>query len=226
MKVCVLITALNEERAIASVVSGALEVVECVVVVDDGSTDSTAARAEKAGATVLKHEENQGKGVALRTGFRYVLEQGYDAIITMDGDGQHGPEALPRFLEALEQDRFDIVVGTRERRGGAMPFPRNVLNSLSSSIVSRLAGTRIRDSQSGYRLLRREVLERVKLDAPTYEMESEILIKAGKLGFRIGEVPIDTIYGEEESKFKPRFLLKFFPLFVRMILWKEERGEE
>ncbi len=225
MKVCVLITALNEERAIASVVSGALKTVDRVVVVDDGSTDSTAAEAEKAGATVLQHEENQGKGVALRTGFRYMLEQGCDAIVTMDGDGQHSPEALPRFLEVLEQDRFDIVVGTRERHGGAMPFPRNVLNSLSSAIVSRLAGTRIRDSQSGYRLLRREVLERVKLDAPHYEMESEILIKAGKLGYRIGEVPIDTIYGEEESKFKPRFLLRFLPLFVRMLCWKEERGE-
>ncbi|MBN2564905.1 MAG: glycosyltransferase family 2 protein, partial [Candidatus Eisenbacteria bacterium] len=124
-----------------------------VLAVDDGSTDGTSSVAEAAGAHVIRHEVNLGKGAALATGFRYAVEKGYDAVITMDGDGQHDPTAVPTFLSAVGATDADIIVGTRMHAVGDMPGLRVWTNRTTSRVVSFLAGQRIPDSQSGYRLL-------------------------------------------------------------------------
>jgi len=170
-----------------------------ILVVDDGSDDGTAARAASVpGVRVVSHGANRGKGAALRTGFAAAVEEGYPWVLTMDGDGQHPPESIPRFLEEAEGDA-DLIVGSRKRGRSSMPVHRRLSNRLTSWLASRAAGVHLPDSQSGYRLIRTEVLRRVPLTTDGYEMETELLIGAARAGFRISSVPIPTCYGEETS---------------------------
>lgn len=174
-----------------------------IIVVDDGSTDGTGDVARAAGAHVLTHEVNRGKGAALMTGFREASALGWDAAITLDADGQHDPKEIPRFVAQFRRFQADIIVGSRARSGTPMPLPRRLSNRLSSAIVSWLAGTRIPDSQSGYRLIARRVWESLPLRRERYDFESELLIQAGRHGFAIGSLPIETVYGGERSYFRP-----------------------
>jgi glycosyltransferase involved in cell wall biosynthesis len=171
----------------------------CIVVVDDGSTDDTSRIAADAGAVVIRHERNRGKGAALRSGFEYVLASTRsDSVLTMDADLQHDPAEISKFLAAWETGCTDIVLGCR-RFGSGMPIHRILSNTISSSLVSARTGARIRDSQTGFRLIAREVLLSVELEADGYEAETEFLIKAAQKGFRISSVPIATIYGTAPS---------------------------
>jgi len=166
-----------------------------IVVVDDGSTDETAAIAKAAGVIVLSHGMNRGKGAALRTGFQYMLSaSSCDSIITMDADLQHDPKDVPTFLAAWRKGDSDLILGYRRRIGGGMPFHRVLSNTITSSLVSARTGLYIRDSQSGFRLIARNVLLAIEVQADGYEAETEILIKAAKKVFRISGVPIATIY--------------------------------
>ena len=166
-----------------------------IVVVDDGSTDKTAAIARAAGVIVLSHGMNRGKGAALRTGFQYVLsESRFDSVITMDADLQHDPKDVPKFLAAWQSGESDFILGYRRRIGSGMPVHRVLSNTITSALVSARTGLHIRDSQTGFRLIAREVLSAIEVQADGYEAESEILIKAAKKGFRISGVPIATIY--------------------------------
>ncbi len=174
-----------------------------IIVVNDGSPDDSGKIAHQAGATVLTHEVNKGKGEALRTGFDYVVRKGFDYVITIDADLQHRPEELKSFLEKLVQDRADLIVGTRDFSFKNMPFDRAVTNFVSSVMLTLLSGQRIRDSQSGYRLISCEILKTIKLKCRKYDLESEILIKAGRKGFKIGEVPISTVYEGSRSFINP-----------------------
>ena len=171
-----------------------------MIVVDDGSTDETASVATALGATVLNHRSNRGKGAALRTGFDYVLAADqFDSAITMDADLQHDPADLPAFLAAWQTHETELILGFRRKLGSGMPLHRVVSNTITSALVSARTGVRIRDSQTGYRLIARAVLAAVRIESDGYEAETELLIKAAGKGFRISGVPIATIYAGAPS---------------------------
>jgi len=150
LKIMALVPAYREVRRVGDVVRGVMKHLPCLVV-DDGSDDGTAEAAEQAGATVVRHRQNVGKGAALKTGFTFARDHGYDGAITLDADGQHDPAAIPSLIEAAEQGA-DIIIGARQNWAtGGMPPSRRASNSLTSAIISRLAHCEITDSQSGYR---------------------------------------------------------------------------
>ena len=220
MNICLLIPAYNEARAIGQVVSEACAVMRSVVVIDDGSQDATARIAQDSGAFVIKHQTNSGKGAALRTGFQHVLDHGYDAVITMDSDGQHAVDDIPGFLKAYDERGSGIIIGSRMHDISTMPTVRKFTNTLTSFVGSLLAHQRLEDSQSGFRLISADVLRAVELETSGFEMESELLIKTSKAGFRISSVPIKTIYGEEISKISPAAdTYRFFRLLFRSLRW-------
>ncbi len=194
-----------------------------VLVIDDGSTDGTSRAARDAGAFVVAHSKNLGKGAALKTGFRYALDHGYDAVITMDGDGQHDPASIPFFIETFERTEADMVVGSRMHDVGEMPGLRIWTNRTTSRVVSLLARTNIPDSQSGFRMIGAKLLRSIVGDLVTsrYDMESEILIRAGRRGFRIESTPIRSIYTDEVSHINPVVdTLRFLGLVGRSIFWR------
>jgi glycosyltransferase involved in cell wall biosynthesis len=213
MNVCALIPIYNQETTITSVVEKTHAFISSVVVIDDGSSDDSARMAEKSGAYVLKNPANQGKGAALKKGFDYALKNGYDAVITLDGDGQHAPEEIPRFLHMCTSS--DILLGTRMLTPHSMPFFMMVTNRIMSVFISLLAGVKITDSQSGFRLIRASVLKKISLHTNHYEMESEQLLKASRHGFRIKEIPITTIYLKTTFR---KTLIKDTFRFIRLIL--------
>jgi len=172
----------------------ALDPAPDVLVVDDGSRDATAEIARRHGARVLRFAANRGKGHALLAGFRELA--GYDAVVALDADGQHPPETFPRFVEAAAT--ADVVLG-RRRFGTGMPPSRRLANVFSSRWASLAAGQRISDSQCGYRLYRSEVLRLVPVTPSRYEVESEMAVRAARLGFRVAEIEIPTVYGDETS---------------------------
>ncbi len=185
-----------------------------VLVVDDGSTDSTSARAREAGAVVIRHDVNRGKGAALQTGFDEASRRGISGVVTLDADGQHDPAYAAALLRAL--DGFDIVIGSRDRDRTGMPWVRRATNSVMTSIVSRLAGKRIEDTQSGFRAIRAEVLSAVRPRSSRFDYESEFLIEAGRRGFAIGALPVPTLYNAPGSHIDPlRDTLRFIRLVLR-----------
>jgi glycosyltransferase involved in cell wall biosynthesis len=202
MRIAIVIPVFNEEENIEKLLKKISPYPkEDIVVVDDGSQDQTVSIVERFGATLLTHTVNQGKGMAHRTAFSYALKNGYDGVITLDGDGQHAPEEIGNFLEAV--DSADILVGTRSMSLSNMPLLRYLTNKVTSLTVSLIASQRILDSQSGYRYISRDVLSAVPLHTSRFQTESEILIKAGRMGFKIGIVPISTIYRQERSYINP-----------------------
>lgn len=170
-----------------------------VLVVDDGSRDATAEVARQHGVQVHSFAANRGKGHALLTGFE--LLQAFDAVVTLDADGQHPPACLPAFVAAAEAGA-DLVLGQREITPD-MPPARRFANRFSSAWCSRIAGQPILDSQCGYRLYRREVLRRTPVQASRYEVETEMAVRAARLGFTVAHVPIPTVYGDETSHLSP-----------------------
>ena len=216
--VTVLIPAYNEDEYISEVVKGALKIVPRVLVVDDGSSDQTVPVAESAGAEVICHPVNQGKGAALQTGFKAIFSDGGEAVIVMDGDGQHDPEELPKFIKCAGESGAGIVLGNRLEASAGMPRIRYWTNRTMSIILSWLSGQGIPDSQCGYRLIRREVLESISFTTQNYDMESEMLILASRLGFKIASVPIKTIYTGQVSEIKPgRDTVRFFKLIFKYL---------
>lgn len=209
--VCVVIPAFNVERTLGSLLVQLKAMGMAVVVVDDGSTDRTAEVARACGVAVLSHETNQGKGQSLRDGFQWGLAQGHQLFVTMDGDGQHLPSDLPRLLKELSSDRVGVVVGNRMDSVRNMPRRRQWTNRIMSRWISRLCGQPVPDSQCGLRVIRRQVLERITLTTERYEIESELLIKASRAGFRIASAPITTVYRHEKSRIRPiADTLRFF----------------
>lgn len=191
-----------------------------IVVIDDGSKDETFAIAQTGGAVVLKHERNKGKGEALKTGFKYAFEKNYEAILTIDADLQHDPCSIKDFLHRANEDFDGILIGTRDIKLRKMPFARWLTNNLTSVVLSILSGQTIRDSQSGYRLISTQVLKKVKLKSKKYDLESEILVKAGRKGFKIDAIPTKTIYHEGKSFINPFVDTgRFIKLMWRTIWW-------
>ena len=210
-RVLAVVPGYNEAARIAPVVSGALAHVP-VLVVDDGSRDETAVVAEAAGARVIRQQPNQGKGAALRTGFRRALDQGYAAVVTLDADGQHDPAEIPRFLRAWQRSGADLVVG--ERDFGQMPPVRRLANTLGGLALSWAVGQSIPDNQSGYRLLSRRLMELVVDSREAgFELEVEMIALCVRERLRIEWVPISTIYAGEGSHIQP---WRHFTSFLRV----------
>lgn len=204
-----LIPAYNESRHILPVINQARQFLP-VLVVDDGSKDNTADLAESAGANVVRQRPNQGKGVALLTGFRSALEMGCDAIIMLDADGQHDPNEIPKFLEAYQNNPADLIIGKREFQ--YMPPVRRATNTFGTWVFSWAVGQHIPDNQSGYRLLsRRMMLTTLTSRETSFEFEVEMIVRCIQSGYTLGWVPIRTIYGDEKSHINPwRHSVHFF----------------
>jgi len=196
LRVAVVIPAFQATATIGDVVTRARATLPDaqVIVVDDGSTDGTGEEGRGKGASVLTHPRNRGKGVALRTGIARACADGADLIVTLDADGQHPPEEIPRLLAPLAEGRADLVLGAR-RRDGVMPLSRRITNWLSATLASRIAGQRLHDAQTGFRAFTRAVVERIQPAGDRYEYEANFLLDALRAGYRVASVEVPTIYG-------------------------------
>jgi glycosyltransferase involved in cell wall biosynthesis len=196
VRVVVVIPGFEAADTIGDVVAGARAAVPSaqIIVVDDGSTDQTAATAQGGGATVLTHPRNRGKGAALRTGITRACDVGADVVVTLDADGQHAPADIPRLLAPIGAKQADLVLGARARTG-TMPVSRRVTNWLSATLASRIGGQAVTDAQTGFRAFAREVAARVRPAGDRYEFEANFLLDALRAGFRVTSVDVPTVYG-------------------------------
>jgi glycosyltransferase involved in cell wall biosynthesis len=214
--VAAVIPAFLEEKHIADVVRRTLRQLPNVLVVDDGSTDQTAERARSAGADVIVHEQNRGKGESIKTGFRYWLDHGSTYVVILDGDGQHLPEEIGRFLTAASSGIGELLIGTRMNDVGEMPLVRRTVNRYMSRKISRACGQEIPDSQCGFRMVHRSIVPNLLGGTERFDYETEMLILASRAGCRIASVPISTVYSDEVSSIHPiRDTLRFFKLMRR-----------
>ena len=217
--VAALIPCYFEERTIRDVAGRARAQLDTVLVVDDGSTDRTSDEARAAGAEVIRHEQNQGKGAAIKTGLRELgARDRIEFILILDGDGQHLPEEIPRFLAEANRTGAGMLVGNRMSDAATMPLVRKLTNRFMSARISRVCGQAIPDTQCGFRMLRRN-LASAFCAAPSsrFDYETEMLAIATRQGCRIGAVPVSTVYGEEKSKIHPvRDTVRFFKLLARL----------
>jgi glycosyltransferase involved in cell wall biosynthesis len=197
----VVIPAFQAAATLGTVIAGARRAAPGarIVVVDDGSTDGTAAAGE--GVALLRFPRNRGKGVALAAGVAAALRDGAGWIVTLDADGQHPPSEIPRLLSPLAAGTADLVLGAR-RRSGAMPLSRRATNWLSSVLASRVAGAPVPDAQSGFRAFDRTVAERVRPVETQYDYELAFLLGALAAGFRAAAVEVPTIYEGRPSHFR------------------------
>jgi len=199
--ICAIIPAFNAERTIAEVIRGVSRYLPLsqIVVVNDGSDDATENIARNEGAIVLNNENNKGKGFSLKRGFKFAIDKNFSAVICLDADMQHNPADIPKFLECFKRNDADLILGSRIHDLKDMPLDRQFSNQTTSLLISLLTGVRVRDSQSGYRLIKTSVLKKIVLHSNRYETESELLVKALKSGFRVAHVPIKTIYNQAPS---------------------------
>ena len=215
-KPCVVIPAYREQRMIHNVVERVRKYVQPVIVVDDGSPDRTAAEAADAGAVVVRHTLNMGKGVALNTGFNYARQNRFDYLITLDADGQHDPADIPRFIEAYERTGIPVLIGNRMGALSNMPQVRKWTNRYMSWLLSRAMNQYVPDTQCGFRLYRCDVLPFIEAQSARFAAESEILLHIASRGIRMDAVPIAVIYNEEISKISPiHDTFRFFLMLSR-----------
>jgi glycosyltransferase involved in cell wall biosynthesis len=211
--VLAIIPAYCEERFIGQVVRQVLQYVKAALVVDDGSTDDTATEAQTAGARVIRHSTNLGKGAALKTGLRYAVSIEADFFLFLDGDGQHDPAEIPAFIDAINRSNAGLVIGNRMLNLESMPFIRRWTNRFMSWQIGRICKLPIPDSQCGFRLARKELQPVLMAPSNRFEFESESLILAARWGVRLSFVPIRTIYTDQHSKIQPiRDTMRYFRL--------------
>ena len=227
-KILVLIPAYNASKTLSFLIEQISPFFkkEDILVVDDGSNDLTFDIAKEKGVIVFQHHKNRGKGQALLTGFDYALKKGYEGVLTMDADFQHPPHLIKDFLSKKEKNTKAILIGTRRRdyknrqRSRDMPFLRFLSNTLTSLAISIITRERIYDSQSGYRLIPTTCLKKMRLRSKKYDLESEILLKACRLGFKIDSIPIPTVYTGSKSFINPcKDTLRFLYLLWRSFWW-------
>jgi glycosyltransferase involved in cell wall biosynthesis len=204
-KICILIPAYNAQWTIGPVLEKIRPFGIDTIVVDDGSQDKTKSVASDNGAYILEHSSNLGKGAALHTGFEYILQKGCQIVITLDADGQHDPLEIPSLLRIFQSVYPDILIASRAAEFHRMTFLRRFWNRLGAKAVSRLCHADITDSQSGFRLIRKEVLKEIDLSTSGFETELELLIKACKRGFSVLSIPTISkkIDGTDLSHFRP-----------------------
>jgi glycosyltransferase involved in cell wall biosynthesis len=211
------IPAYQDEKHIGDIVRRTCERLDHVLVIDDGSSDQTAQRAREGGAEVIIHDQNRGKGEAIKTGLGYWLNREVTWVSLLDSDGQHLPEEIDRFIAAAASaTRPTFFVGTRMNNLAGMPFIRRVVNRYMSSGISRLCGQKIPDTQCGFRMLDRQLIPELLGGGDRFDYETEVLIIASCKGYRIESVPITTVYTDQVSKIRPaRDAVRFFKLMWR-----------
>jgi glycosyltransferase involved in cell wall biosynthesis len=215
----VLVPVYNAEPTLAKVVKdlrrnlpGAL-----IIGIDDGSTDGSRQLLRTVADETIEFDKNRGKGAALRAGFGLALKKGAAAVLTIDSDGQHDAAFAPAIVGAL--DRADIVIGTRDLSGEHVPKHRRIANMISSAATRAVSGGKVRDSQSGYRAMKAEVLRKVDAVGDRYEFETDFIIRAARAGFTTVNVPISTIYGS------PSYFREFRDAWlVIKVLWRHRAG--
>jgi glycosyltransferase involved in cell wall biosynthesis len=193
----------NEGAGIAALVSALRQHASFVLVVDDGSTDDTSHLAGGAGAVVVRHQRNLGKGAALRTGLSLALKQGFEWAVTLDGDGQHAPEELPALLRCAEQTGALLVIGNRMNDARKISWLRRQVNRWMSRKLSRLAGRHLPDTQCGLRLIHLGTWAALPLKTERFEVESETLMAFLAAGRRVEFVPIRVIRSRRSSHIHP-----------------------
>jgi glycosyltransferase involved in cell wall biosynthesis len=222
---CAVIPAYNAAGTIGECVQRTRCHLSRVVVVDDGSRDGTGSLAEESGAMVIRIAKNRGKGWALRCGFQKLLDQPWEGVVTLDGDLQHDPDDIPAIIAPFDLTGADLVVGSRMTRTEDMPRVRYYTNRVGVFCISWAAGQPIEDSQSGFRLYSRRLIESLSLRTTHYDTETEITIKAGLKGMRIVSAPIKTIYHEGSatvSHYRPftdTFLISM--VFLKSLFWRK-----
>jgi glycosyltransferase involved in cell wall biosynthesis len=215
----VIVPAYNAEPTLANVVKGVRRNLPkaFIIGVDDGSTDGTRKLLRTVADETIEFDVNKGKGAALRAAFSKALEKGAAAVLTIDSDGQHDPAFAPDIVRAL--DRADIVIGTRDLSGAHVPKHRRIANMISSAATRAVSGGKVRDSQSGYRAMKAEVLRKVDAKGDRYEFETDFIIRAARSGFTTVNVPISTIYGS------PSYFREFRDAWlVIKVLWRHKAG--
>jgi glycosyltransferase involved in cell wall biosynthesis len=210
------IPAYNEQKHIGDVVRRTREQLDHVVVVDDGSSDETSARAREAGAEVITHPDNRGKGESIKSGLRHWLGREFTWVVILDADGQHRPEEIDRLIRAVQTDGASLLLGNRMKDISSMPLVRRWVNRYMSERISRLCGQNIPDTQCGFRMIHRHLIPEVLSGTNRFDYETEMLIVASRKGFRIESVPISTVYSDEVSSIHPiRDTIRFFKLMRR-----------
>ncbi|MFH1577686.1 MAG: glycosyltransferase family 2 protein [Candidatus Omnitrophota bacterium] len=222
MKTCIIIPTYNEAATIGYVIEHARQQVNEVIIIDDGSTDRTAQVSRDNGATVLRNLKNEGKGISLIRGLDYALDKDYDAVITMDGDGQHCPNDIPRFIQCAEASNAGMFIGNRMCDLKNMPFLRVLTNKFMSWFISALIKQKVWDSQCGFRLIKRGLLEKLKFTTRHFETETEVLFQASRLNYKIESVPIKTIYQTEKSQINPFLDTMRFISFIWRQIWSKQ----
>jgi len=221
MNVVVVIPAYQARQTIRPLVKEIRVLGFSVIVVDDASTDGTAEEAEAAGASILRRSLNGGKGAALRDGISAALQRGCDWVLALDADGQHLASEIPLLLKEAERSGADLLVGNRMERPRGMPLDRRLTNRFMSFLISRLAGQRVPDTQCGFRMIRRRVLETVRLTCDRFEVESEMIVRSAWAGFRIVSVPVSSVYRRQISFIRP---IRDTVRFLRF-LWQLKREQ-
>jgi hypothetical protein len=232
VKCLVVVPVYNEERKIASVIQGVKESFSeiDVLVVDDGSTDRTKEEALKAGAKVTTHPFNLGYGTALQTGYKFALEKGYEAIVQMDGDGQHDPSFVPELLGVIQRGEADIVIGSRFLKTGStiwageiyqVPFIRRLGMRVFGTITSLIIQQKITDSTSGYQAMNRRALKWVSSDKFPWDYpDADVIIMLHRAGFRIKEAPVHMFENQDRksmhSGWKPIYYV--FKMFLSIMV--------
>ena len=211
------IPAYHDEKHIGDIVRRTGQQLDHMLVIDDGSNDGTTQRARDAGAEVIVHNQNRGKGEAIKTGLRHCLARNVTWVILLDSDGQHLPEEIERFLSAAASATQPMLfVGNRMDNASAMPFIRRVVNRYMSRRISHLCGQEIPDTQCGFRMLDRNLIPELLGGGHRFDYDTEALIIACRQGYRIESVPISTVYSDQVSNIHPlRDALRFFKLMWR-----------
>ncbi len=211
------IPAYQDEKHIGDIVGRTRERLDHVLVIDDGSSDQTAHCAREAGAEVIVHGENRGKGEAIKTGLGHWLDREVTWAILLDSDGQHLPEEIDLFIAAAASaTRPTFFIGNRMNNLADMPFIRRVVNRYMSRHISRVCGQEIPDTQCGFRMLDRQLIPELLGGGQRFDYESEVLIIASRKGYRIESVPITTVYTDQVSKIHPlRDAIGFFKMMWR-----------
>jgi glycosyltransferase involved in cell wall biosynthesis len=231
-KILVIIPAYNEEKKIASVIRGVKDHLPLakILIVDDGSNDKTRCVALEADAQVLSHPINLGYGAALQTGYKFALEKGYEAIVQMDGDGQHDPSFVPELLGVIQRGEADIVIGSRFLKANSTilagkiyqaPFVRRLGMRVFGTITSLVIQQKVTDSTSGYQAMNRRVLEWVSSDKFPWDYpDADVIIMLHRAGFRIKEVPVRMFENQGRksmhSGWKPLYYV--FKMFLSILV--------
>jgi len=215
-KTAAVIPAFNEVKHLAEVVRRVRQELDHVLVVDDGSTDGTAGEARTAGAELIVHRQNQGKGESIKAGLRYWLDRDFALVVILDADGQHRPEEIERMLTAAQGNGARLLIGNRMDDVTSMPLVRRFVNRYMSNKISRVCGQHIPDTQCGFRMIHRDLIPEILTGTNRFDYETEMLILASRKGHRIVSVPITTVYSDEKSSIHPvRDTIRFFKLMRR-----------